>query len=296
MTSDLAPFNGLLNYFTASYEKENMKQIFLRNIAYGDTIWTEPIVRYFLGQGEEVSIQVNRTEVFDNYPNPNLFVNDISKMIPLQKDFISLQFELFPKIHILEAYARQAHITLPLNYPQLHLSEEEKKRRIPMRYAILNLDAYNSPINLSRNAYGIRWEEVTHYLHSQGIEVIQLSKNGENLVADWIATVSIRDVMSWIYNAALFIGLDSGPSHIASALGIPSIIFFGSVNPMLRHLDRNKKVFIQQGCPFAHCYHTPDPAPRRFGQICRMVKVGNPPPCCIHDTKTVINAIQSLFA
>ena len=98
--------------------------------------------------------------------------------------------------------------------------------------------------------------------------------------------------MSLVYNADLFIGHDSGPSHIAAALEIPSVIFFGSVNPYFRHLDNNKKVFMQSPCPFAHCYHE---IPNSLGQPCRLVGHREAPPCCIHTTDQVIEAITKVY-
>ncbi len=42
---------------------------------------------------------------------------------------------------------------------------------------------------------------------------------------------NLSDVKSLLANAALFIGNDSGPAHIAAAFGVPSVVLFSSSDP-----------------------------------------------------------------
>lgn len=270
----------------------NLKKIFVRNMGFGDNIWTEPVVRYFLAKGEEVLIQTPHPYLFDHYPSPHLFVNCPDKIFPLLNWPIDLKLEENPRIHYLAGFYKQAGIVdAELSYPQLHLSEAEKKRKIPKKYALFHLEKYGNTANF-RNVYGVNWTEVIQYVRSRGLEPIQISKKGENLIAPWFPTQDFREIMSLIYNSDLFIGLDSGPSHIAASMRIPSVIFFGSVNPMFRHLDRHKKIFLQNSCPFAHCYHD---APTIYGKPCRFVGKKGQPPCCIQDSHRVIQAINALL-
>lgn len=268
-----------------------LRKIFVQNVGFGDNIWAEPIVRHFLAQGEEVLIQTPHPSIFDHYPSSRLFVNDPEKIFPLLHWPILLKFEEHPQMHYLACFQKQAGIAAKLSYPQLHLSEEEKKRKIPKKYAIFHLEKYNNESNF-RNVYGIDWKKVVKYVQAQGLEPIQISKKGCNLIAPWFPTLNFREVISLIFNSSLFIGLDSGPSHIAASMQIPSVIFFGSVNPLLRHLDSDKKVFLQNACPFAHCYHD---IPNSFGKPCRIVSKKKPPPCCIQDADRVIKAVEYLL-
>jgi hypothetical protein len=270
-----------------------MKKIFVRNNGFGDNIWTEPIVRHFLSEGEEVLIFTPYPCIFEHYPSSRLYLNNPEKIFPLSEHPIDLRFQEKPKMHYLKAFQEQAGIIdLKLTYPRLHLSEKEKKRKIQKRYAILHLDPYSTKY-IFRNSYGIEWSQVVAFIRYLGLEPIQISGIGENLIAPWVKTEDFRQVMSLVYNADLFIGHDSGPSHIAAALEIPSVIFFGSVNPYFRHLDKNKKVFLQSPCPFAHCYHE---IPNSLGQPCRLVGLHEAPPCCIHTTDKVIEAIAKVYS
>ena len=262
----------------------------MRNRGFGDVIWTEPVVRYFLAQGEEVLLFTKHETIFRNYPSDRLYINKPEMALPLSELPIILQFGEHPHMHYLQAFGLQACIPdLPLTYPQLHLSPREKKRKIEKRYAVLHLDFYPDRSNY-RNVYGVDWKQVVDHLRQKGLEVIQISKKGKELFAPWFPTRNFRQVMSLIYHSDLFIGLDSGPSHIAAAMNIPAVIFFGSVNPKYRHLDSRNKVFLQSPCPFAHCYHERLGV---FGQPCRLVPAK--PPCCIQDASRVINAIGSLL-
>ena len=42
----------------------------------------------------------------------------------------------------------------------------------------------------------------------------------------------LRDVKNLMSGAALFIGNDSGPAHIAAAFGVPVVVLFGPSNPV----------------------------------------------------------------
>jgi ADP-heptose:LPS heptosyltransferase len=99
--------------------------------------------------------------------------------------------------------------------------------------------------------------------------------------------------MQLINHCRLFIGLDSGPSHIAASLGKPSLIFFSSVNPAFRHFAENfHGVFLQQPCEFAGCYHE---VTGGKGQPCRFVGDAGIPPCTVHTAESVINAIATFL-
>ncbi len=264
----------------------------MRNVGFGDIIWSEPIVSYFIDREEDVYLYTSHSCIFDNYPSEHLFINRYDKLLPLSRNLVSLQFEKYPKMHYLECFRKQAAIPdLELRYPKLFLSENEKKKIIPRPYVILHLDAYPIESNY-RNAFNIDWKKVISFLKAEGYDVYQISKKKLKFLAPGITTKDFRDVMSVIYNADLFIGLDSGPSHIAASLGIPSVIFFGSVNPYFRHLNNHNKVFLQSPCSHPHCYHE---FPDVFGQPCRLVSKDEKPPCCIFDTDQVIQAASSLI-
>lgn len=105
-----------------------MKTLLVQNRGFGDVMWTEPIVRHFLSEQEKVSIFTSYPCIFDNYPNQNLYINQMEKLLPLQEAPISLQLGEKPQMHLLECFREQAGIpNMELSLPQIHLSTEEKK-------------------------------------------------------------------------------------------------------------------------------------------------------------------------
>ena len=82
-----------------------------------------------------------------------------------------------------------------------------------------------------------------------GLEPIQISGIGENLVAPWVKTEDFRQVMSLVYNADLFIGHDSGPSHIAASMEIPSVIFFWLCKSLLSPFRQQEKGLFAKSLP-----------------------------------------------
>ena len=46
-----------------------------------------------------------------------------------------------------------------------------------------------------------------------------------------IAGASLEQVKALLAGAALFVGNDSGPAHMAAAFGVPAVVLFGSSDP-----------------------------------------------------------------
>lgn len=74
-----------------------------------------------------------------------------------------------------------------------------------------------------------------HIDRSLGLEPIFISGPGESLDAfhrfTSIEGASLEEIKSLLAGAALFVGNDSGPAHMAAAYGIPVVVFFGSSDP-----------------------------------------------------------------
>ena len=73
------------------------------------------------------------------------------------------------------------------------------------------------------------------------------------------SNTSLREMAALIEQADLFIGPDSGPMHLAGALGTRSIVLFGSVPPQARinHYPSHESIVNDKlsclGCWYAHC-------------------------------------------
>jgi heptosyltransferase-3 len=68
-----------------------------------------------------------------------------------------------------------------------------------------------------------------------GLDPIFISGPGESLDAfnryTSVEGASLEEIKSLLAGAALFVGNDSGPAHMAAAFGLPAVVLFGSSDP-----------------------------------------------------------------
>ncbi|HEY2720997.1 MAG TPA: glycosyltransferase family 9 protein [Chitinophagaceae bacterium] len=277
-----------------------------RSAGIGDVLWTEPILKELAKTNKKVVLFTQFKELFNNYPLTNVRVRNIPpgwkrsllklmNLLSNRQTYHKLDgiYEARPKMHILHAY--QQYFSLPVKdeYPVLYLDTEEKKpiEGLPKDYVVLHLDA-NVPLNY-RKIYGVDWNEVVSYLRSKNLPVVLTGNYHEPLRDAILFKGSIRQLIQLISNCRFFIGVDSGPSHIAASLHKPSLIFFGSVNPEFRHFPGLfKGYFLQQPCEYAGCYHE---VISGRGQPCRLVGDEGIPKCSVHTTEYVTRYIDLLM-
>lgn len=70
-----------------------------------------------------------------------------------------------------------------------------------------------------------------------GLQPVFLAGPGEDISSFqmWpaLAGASLRDAKSLLAHASLFLGNDSGPAHMAAALGVPALVLFGPSDPVI---------------------------------------------------------------
>lgn len=86
-----------------------------------------------------------------------------------------------------------------------------------------------------------RYAEVARALGAHGLNSIVNIGPGEDALADAIekgsagrafrVTCSIGEMIALLRRARLFVGGDTGPLHVAAALGVPTVAIFGPTNP-----------------------------------------------------------------
>jgi ADP-heptose:LPS heptosyltransferase len=72
-------------------------------------------------------------------------------------------------------------------------------------------------------------------------EIVSLTKAG---VLDFSGKTDFQCLAGLIRRAALFIGVDSGPAHIAAAFDIPSVVLFSGVNDLSQWRPLGRRVII----------------------------------------------------
>ncbi len=277
----------------------------VRRRALGDVLWIEPVIRQMAAKVKKVIVYTKFAELFENYPLPNVefrpslsifekIIWKTERFLNTSLSFINLDmaYENKPRLHILKAYQQKASLPETEEYPRLYLSENEKSGEWVQGkpYVVLHLESFTD--KNYRKVYGVDWKEVTGRLSAMGFVTILIGKEPGTMEGAQYIQTGLRGMISLISKASFFIGIDSGPSHIAASLGIPSLIFFGAVNPDLRHFRKFfKGYFLQQYCEYAGCYHE---VKSILGPECRLVGNDGIPKCSLHTTAYVLEHIDLL--
>ena len=78
---------------------------------------------------------------------------------------------------------------------------------------------------------------VAAHLEQIGLKPVIIGGPDDNLSPfakyDCVSGAPLRDVQKLTATAALFVGNDSGPAHIAAAFGVPVVVIFGSSDPAI---------------------------------------------------------------
>ncbi len=81
-----------------------------------------------------------------------------------------------------------------------------------------------------------RFAEVARYLRLWKITPVFLAGPGDDVAPfreHAILRGSLNEVKAVLSNAALFVGNDSGPAHMAAAFGVPSVVLFSTSDPAI---------------------------------------------------------------
>ncbi len=126
-----------------------------------------------------------------------------------------------------------------------------------------------------------RFAQLGEYLEKQaGLMPLYSVGPGESATLDAVQRSSPRPIRrlegatlgqlaAALQGARLFVGNDSGPAHMAQALGVPAVVIFGSSSSVIwgpwPREDRNHRTWVVQNeypcnpCPGDHCYRYPKP-------------------------------------
>lgn len=166
-------------------------------------------------------------------------------------------------LSLAEAVAQRS-MTLPrIVFPQDPEAEERVSQRLAgygiERFAILNPGAGWGAKRWPAERYG----EVARRLAQQGMRSILNCGPGEGDLAQQaqaasegtatLMTCSISELIALTRRARLFIGGDTGPMHLASALRVPVVAIFGPTNPARNGPYGTRRIVLRSpGSPTTH--------------------------------------------
>lgn len=278
------PTFGFHNDFHQPYKP---RVIIQRAGAMGDILMLEPVLEHFHRTGHHVILDcpVDPYHLFRGHYFPIYHILNFKDLTDARRINMDMAYEVKPKQLALKSYYEHAGITDgAIRNPKLVI--DVTGRKLFDRAVVFHID---DTAMAHRNVHGVDWKQVEGFVRSKGYEAIQVG-HGIHRIGTRINAASMNMLIYLIGSADLFVGLDSGPAQIAVALGIKSVLFFGSVNPEYRYADLSNISVIQNPCEFAGCYHE---VVSTVGQDCRIDKAL--PPCITHKTEDVIERLSKVL-
>lgn len=261
-----------------------------RGYALGDVLMLEPLIEYYSKKNYQVVLDTNLEYMgmFMQYPYRIKHIKELNPAVtPIKFIDFDMSYERKPKQLVLKSYYEAAGITdgvIRNSRLKFNINESNKLFK---KYVVLHIDETGVP---HRNIRGMDWKPVVTYLEARGYSVFQVGNAKHEEVGIFINAAS-KEMLSFVLAGAdLFIGIDSGVSHIAVALGIKSVIFFGSVNPKYRYAEFENIRVVQNKCMKQNCYHE---AVSEVGIDCAYDK--SEPPCTFVAPKQFIDKINELI-
>jgi heptosyltransferase III len=125
-------------------------------------------------------------------------------------------------------------------------SQEGRRKRLPHSYAVIH-PAASQP---DKTWHATGFLAAARFLHeSLDLDPVFIAGPGEDLSAfreyRTVIAAPLGEIKSLLSGAALFLGNDSGPAHMAAAFGLPVVAIFGSSDPAIWHPWRTASVVIQ---------------------------------------------------
>lgn len=278
--------------------------IIQRMASLGDVVQVEKLMEYYHDNGYRVVLNTlpQFALLFVNHYFKVNAVREIDSRIAATAKILNLDmsYESVPKQLHLKTYFEYAGVSekdyLPyLKRPTLKAGfEVAPQNKLFKKYVVIHIDRREQK---HRNIYEVDWERVVDYLKSLGYTPIQIGKDDGCLIKNAIKINCTNEhFLAYVVGCAdMMIGNDSGPSHIASGFDVPSIIFFGSVNPAFIHPDLSQIEVITNHeeeipcCPLRYCWHE---SVTNVGQDCIVDKAD--PPCVHFKTERILEAIKKL--
>lgn len=226
--------------------------VLVRRMALGDVVWATPLIQALRERNPEAEIHflTDYPQVLEN--NPHL--DGVNDLTPVREGtpgrppdrVIELTYEHTPLLHLSQGYFLSAGEEFRPHDPEIFLTPEEKAAA---GERLSTLDREGGPlIGLhpgvswpERTWEWFKWDRLAALLISElGARVVFLGRSPDFAPVPWPGSLnlidgpSLRELMALIEKLDLLVGIDSGPIHLASALGVPAVGIFGCVDPAAR--------------------------------------------------------------
>lgn len=255
----------------------NISILIIRAGAMGDVILVTPIIRLLHHKYNglcKITVATRYPDIFTN--NPYVFkIISMKQLKTLENNYdvilnLDLCYEKNRFLHITSAYSftvfgtQSSTISLQ---PELFLSKLDEKiiqtfqKEIGGPYIVCHNRV--DPTQPYRNVPIRDWEYLISELNGQtGLKIVQIGErkfdavltNSNHDIIDARGKFTLQQLKGLIENAALFLGTDAGPLHVAACTQTPIISFFTIAHHEVRSPLRDSKNIFVPIIPDVSCY------------------------------------------
>jgi len=145
--------------------------------------------------------------------------------------------------NLLQAFTRSAGLTsFEISGPQLHVPVSAVKAvdslHLPEKFAVFHARSSTVARDWDDGKWAVLLEKIRnrHGIFTIEIGLSAAAPSASSLYRSLCGQISLIELAEVIRRATVFIGVDSGPAHIANAVGTPGVILLGSYLSFRRYL------------------------------------------------------------
>jgi len=217
-------------------------------------------------------VKITFATLFPDVARNNPFIDlaiPITEIKKLEFDVIynlDLSYEWRPNVNILDAYAEYCGVKK--DDCEFYLKKEEyTKNDLPDDFIVIHPGKTNW---VGRDWPHQNFEELAQKLKNRGEKIVCIGRHSEDTIPydlDIRGDTNIYQLAWVLSKAKLFIGIDSFPMHVAQIANIPSIAFFGCIDPKLRIYNKKLIPITAKNLDCLGCHHR-HPAPSTVTKTC----------------------------
>jgi hypothetical protein len=285
---ELSEMYGVFDDFTVFGSQQNTRYLVRNLYQHFDIFYdTYRITRTYYGTKRFIHEKDETDRLFTEYNVGNFY-----RYRPARADRLARLNE-----HTILVMMKSAG--LPGSLDDIRVSLPERHRTIGppagTRYAVVshgsNRRITTHPRQVSTKNWDVgKWEEVVRYLHGRGIAVVQVGEKENEPIEGAVSYLGKTDIITTaaiIRGAEFYMGTEGGLSHLAAAMGTPSVVLFGPTSVDFFGYPNNVNI---QNDRCTNCWWS------RLDWFNSCPKGYDPPLCMtLLSTEEVENAIDTLL-
>ena len=171
--------------------------------------------------------------------------------------------------HLIDDLAASCGLSIPEANRQPHLfpspefiKEIQAAHGVPARRQLIGINCGRTwPVRMWDV---VKWQELVDKIHAEwDADILQFGftqgpddpyehLRGVHRLKQWMPS---QELVALIAGCCLMISTDSGPVHVAGAVGVPVVGLFGAVNPRFRLPPETPAVGVTSNVPCLFCHH-----------------------------------------